>query len=258
MSNLSKNELINILISLGLQTKEAQIYLTSLEFNQPASAGKLAKLSDLNRGTTYHVVQELSKKGFLKPQLVNDVVQYSALPLENFRKFLIHQEQAIALKKKLLDETASAFQKIVSDDNQIQEIDLYQGKKAVMNFYNNLPWHEYHYCTFSAESFELLYPAETFYGTGSLKNLNKTKGLLLISQTNHPAHQRCVDLISKCSQMDFKIINEDRLNTDTMIFNNQVAIVYLEEKNLHAVSIKSQILTASYKKMFERVWNKKK
>ena len=150
----------------------------------------------------------------------------------------------------------SIFRDIVKKQEQIDGIKLVQGEKSVIQFYTDLPWDEMHDCTFSAESYEQLFPAETFYGTNSLDVLKQTKCRILLSKTPSIEHERCKRLLSISPQICFREIEDGKLVTDTMIFDDYVAIGYLDPQNLHAIKIKSKALVESYKAMFQRAWEK--
>lgn len=215
-------------------------------------------MAGVNRGTSYHIVTELEKKNFLKSTRRNDVKSYIAQPVDNIIKYLDEQEKEIHSKQVLLKQTLNEFHDLVNTEEQLNEIDFFYGKDAVLNFYKSMPWGDYHYCIFSAESYDKIFPPDTYYGTCSIDVLKGIKGRVLISKTNHPAHQACCEAIDNIiPELTYRVFDNGLIYTDTMIFPNKfVAIINLNENNLHGVRITCKSLIESYSRIFEEVWEK--
>ena len=70
------NDYLNLLSSIGLQQKEAKVYLALLELEQ-GTVSKIAKLSGLKRPTIYLILDDLIKNGYVTelPDQVNCLVK---------------------------------------------------------------------------------------------------------------------------------------------------------------------------------------
>lgn len=249
-------DVISILRQLGLNQRESQVYLASLELGQFASAGQLAKLASVNRGTTYHIVKELEKKGFLRSTKRNDIINYIAESIDRILSLLEQQQAEIEAKQNLLKKTANVFNNITKK-NQFEEIDFFYGYENVLNFYKNLPWKNEHYSIFCPQIYESIFPMESFYGTGGSNMLSHVKGRVLVSKTNYPNYNYCIDLLREVPGLVFREFNAGLLLTDTIIFPNKfVVIINLNKDNLNGVKISCLSLIESYIKMFEKVWDR--
>ncbi len=257
MYKTCEEKLLNILYALNLNKNEALLYLASLEIGKPKKAGELASETGINRSTAYNTLYNLKDKGFMDSVIKNDIIHFIATPLNTIIKMLEKKENEYKIKKELLRRSAKDFSNLVNKKNDIDQIKLYIGRDKVMDFYHNIiPWEQYHYCIFSAESYAKLYPDDEYFGTGGLETIKKLQGKCLLSPTNHPAHFKAIEMIKLCPSFNHKLMNEGLLKTDTMIFSDFVGIVHLDPENLHAVQIRCKSLINSYKNTFDKLWDK--
>lgn len=68
----------NIIQSIGLNQKEASVYLTTLKLGL-AKVGDIAKLSKINRVSCYDILEKLLKRGYISQTEINGVQQYEAI-----------------------------------------------------------------------------------------------------------------------------------------------------------------------------------
>lgn len=102
-----------ILKRIGLTEKEIAIYLILLEYGT-RSAGFLAKKSDINRGTTYNIIELLLQKNIVYQTIKADVRNFTAFPPEKILEYLDKKAEKISNLK-------SDTEGIISDLKKIQD-----------------------------------------------------------------------------------------------------------------------------------------
>jgi HTH-type transcriptional regulator, sugar sensing transcriptional regulator len=120
------------LLKLGLSEKEAKIYLATLELGQ-ASVQKIAEKADVNRGTSYSILESLIKKGFCSQVEKDKKTLFSSSSPQSLLT-------VFELKKKAIEQQESQFKRLMPDlelihnENQDKPIvRFFEGKSGVLN-----------------------------------------------------------------------------------------------------------------------------
>ncbi|MCX6824131.1 MAG: hypothetical protein NT085_03305 [candidate division SR1 bacterium] len=125
----------NLLITLqnyGLSEKEARIYLTAVELG-PTVASTIARNSGEKRVTTYTLLKELIKKGYMNEIKRNDISYFSSISPEILFKEL---EKKYLSFKETLPDFLSVFEKF-GNTTKIQFFEGDEGlNKMFMEFTN--------------------------------------------------------------------------------------------------------------------------
>jgi sugar-specific transcriptional regulator TrmB len=120
--------LVESLKNLGLNDKEAKVYVALLQLGQ-GSAYAIAKLSGLKKSTTYVILEDLIDKAIVKKVPRLKVMQYIAIPpTELFamaRTKLINAEQ----------ETLAELKAISNKDERKMRVSYYEGVDELKNMY---------------------------------------------------------------------------------------------------------------------------
>jgi sugar-specific transcriptional regulator TrmB len=93
MAVLKNNLLLKTLIDFGLSEKEAKVYLALLEL-EVAAVSEIAKEANINRSTTYVILESLKKKGLVSQSQDKKVQKYIAVSPD----FLLYEAQERAKK----------------------------------------------------------------------------------------------------------------------------------------------------------------
>lgn len=72
------SELITTLQSYGFSDKEAKVYLTSLELGS-SLASTIARRAEINRGTTYSILEDLKRRGIASENMRDELKYFSVL-----------------------------------------------------------------------------------------------------------------------------------------------------------------------------------
>lgn len=90
--------LISYLSNYGFYDKEAKIYLTMLELGS-SIASTIARRAEINRGTTYSILEDLKRRGIVQDMIKDKVKYYSAISPEIL--FKQHEEKYEKIKAQL-------------------------------------------------------------------------------------------------------------------------------------------------------------
>ena len=120
---MPEQEILGILEEFGLSDKEAKVYLALLELGQ-SNVTRLADRSEINRVTTYHILESLLNKGLAK-----------SIKKDNIQNFLAVEPKAlISLLKEKEGKLKSIMPELeakISLAGKKPYVELYEGKKGI-------------------------------------------------------------------------------------------------------------------------------
>ncbi len=94
------SELITTLQNYGFSDKEAKIYLTCLEL-WSSLASTIARRAEINRGTTYSILEDLKRRGIASENMRDELKYFSVLNPELL--FKREEEKYVKMKESLPD-----------------------------------------------------------------------------------------------------------------------------------------------------------
>ena len=94
------------IIKLGLSDKESKVYLASLELG-PSTAQIISNKSNVNRATTYVVIESLMKMGLMSTYDEGKKTFFIASPPEQLMKYLKNRENEVTEKINTLNDIMS-------------------------------------------------------------------------------------------------------------------------------------------------------
>lgn len=142
--------------SIGLNEKESKVYLALLELGQ-ATAQEVATKANLNRATTYFIIDSLMKKGLAASFEQGKKQMFVGSDPEKLKDVLKIQEAEVKRREKELEEILPELKSV---NNQIKGkpvVKYYEGKEGVK--------------TMVSEVFDK--PGETIYMAYSLDNIDE-------------------------------------------------------------------------------------
>jgi sugar-specific transcriptional regulator TrmB len=122
-------EQIDLLQQLGLNEKEAKVYLAALEFG-PTTIIDLAVKSGVKRTTIHEFIEPMIQQGFIIATFSGKRKLYQAAPPESLKQILEKQTQAI---KKLLPD----LKFLASKAPQAPKIRYYEGVEGIKQIYED-------------------------------------------------------------------------------------------------------------------------
>ena len=120
-------EILEILEDLGLEEKEAKVYLALLSLGE-ATATKLAERTGLDRTLMYQLTNKLIVRGLVSYVVRNNVRYFSAADPETFLKELHEKEEKF---KRILPELKERQRSIKPET----KVEVYRGKEGINTIY---------------------------------------------------------------------------------------------------------------------------
>lgn len=119
----------NDLKTIGLEEKEAKVYLAALELG-PSSIQRITNKSNIKRSTVYEMIKNLKKQNLISETTKGKRRIFIASEPENLKRKIKDKEQ---LLNEILPELKS-----INNTNSIKpKITFYEGKEGIQEIYNN-------------------------------------------------------------------------------------------------------------------------
>lgn len=129
-SQKSREQLVEVLINIGLTDKESRVYLTMLTLGR-ASITSIAKASEIKRTTVYSIIESLKFQGLVTTEIKGLKTIYVAENPEKLASVLDN-------KKKNLQGVLPQFLELYNHKGSIGFIKKYDGFEAVKTVYENI------------------------------------------------------------------------------------------------------------------------
>lgn len=124
------NELIKELEAIGLSEKEARVYLTVLEVGQ-ATVQEIGKKADVNRATTYVILDSLMTKGLIATFGEGKKGLYIAEAPHGLNNIIREQEEELEKRDAQLDLLMPELHSLYNLHPNKPEVKFYEGKEGL-------------------------------------------------------------------------------------------------------------------------------
>jgi sugar-specific transcriptional regulator TrmB len=237
-------ELDKVLELLGLNEKEAKVYLALLQLGT-ASVPKISVRAGTKRPTTYLILEDLRKRSLVTPIPRGITTLYTAESPER----LLEEER---IKKQAIENNLPELMAIFNSKKEKPKVRFYQGERYLEELYNEV---------FRQKTVDL-------YGSIGVID-EKLPGIIeknaVMMEKHKPqvrellqADKKSIEYAKKMPASEnhqIKVAPENyQFPTDNIIFGNKLAILSYKDEPM-AVIIESSDVVATYKSMFEIVWN---
>ena len=236
-------DLIQLLLKIGLTEKEAQTYLINLKVGtNPASV--IAKHADLNRGTTYSVLESLIKKGLVY-QVEKDRIKYfTAVGPRQLMMYLEEKKRDIAYYKNEISMHIAKFDSLRHPNQIIPTIKSYSGNAGIKKLYNetlNEPFLLINAQSHNAKNIFFDQYAPIFLNEKKIINLTVNTGEKTENINLSKAAQ--LDNIPNC--LPLELIGREKL-------------FIIDAKDMYGIEIRQPHIIEAHQKQFRYLWNIKK
>jgi sugar-specific transcriptional regulator TrmB len=245
-------ELEQVLQSIGLNKKQASVYLASLKLGSE-TAYNIAKHSGLKRTTVYFILEQLKEQGIASIRKTRSATYYKVLNPKAILNRIKKQEENLTAALPELE-------KLYESQPSRPLIEVFEGKEGVRQVYQEvkkyldkgeeiLDWGSL------AHFSQLEYKDLLDWWIGLMRNkryqareilmgkdLMESDYLESITKNQNPNH-----LLASASR-DIKFTNNDNL-----VFGNKLAIFSLQ-KEVFVVVIESEDVAKSYRNFFDLAW----
>lgn len=122
---------------LGLNDKEARVYLTTLQLGE-ARASRIAKNAGLNRSTTYVLLEKLRAKHFIREYKQGSVAAFIAISPEELSTLLERRKKNVELQLEKLRAYRDELEALRPKFSSVPRVRQYEGEKALGVVYEAL------------------------------------------------------------------------------------------------------------------------
>ncbi|HDQ23137.1 MAG TPA: hypothetical protein ENN28_04200 [Candidatus Uhrbacteria bacterium] len=122
--------LVKQLVNLGLNEKEAKIYVALLELGE-ATAQQLSVKSELNRATTYVVLENLTKRGLIMSLFKKKKTHFAIENPESFLNFFEAEKQRLERKIDLAKGLMEELQNLGKLTTERTKVKFFEGKQGL-------------------------------------------------------------------------------------------------------------------------------
>ena len=237
-------ELQTVLKELGLEQKEAAIYLAAMELGQ-ASVMRIAEKAGVKRPTAYVTLRALQEKEFVEAIPKGSTMLYQAVDPE---KMISSFETRVANAKKALPELRSLLNNALGKPR----VRFYEGKKSIMLLYEKE--------IFNAHEILALVDIRTLRTMMSREEL---EGLIHCMKATGARIKEFVEDSSEAREYlkeknrlglgETKFLPPDmRFALDILIYENTVAMI--APQNMIAVLIEDASIASAHRQFLEFLW----
>lgn len=235
--------------ALGLEDKEAKIYLTCLQLGKE-TVFHIAEHSGIKRTTVYFILKSLAEKGLIATEKTKKVVLFSpAHP----RRLLIHVDH----QKKILDDLLPELSALYNVEPDKPNISVFEGEAGLKHVYEEI-------ISYLQEKREVLffggvehlksYPDLLKAWKRETKNKNACIRELVNNDTFHCEYAEEL-MTNKNPHHEVRLLPKTKksFQNDNAIFGNKL-VIFSTQKSLFATVVESSYIANSYRTMFELAW----
>jgi HTH-type transcriptional regulator, sugar sensing transcriptional regulator len=241
-------ELEKLLMQLGLEEKEAKIYLACLHLGK-ASVFHIAKESQLKRTTAYFVLNNLNIKGLINISKTKKSALYQAVsPKELLRQ--------IEFRKKNLEENLPELMNVYKDHPDKPEVKILEGEAGLEQIYREA-------IEVSLKGKEILIYGKVDHFEKEYKKIFElwrkeikekkcsAREIIEDSQFAREYARRLSNVRNK--KHNIKLTKSSIFKCDNVIFDDKLAIISIG-KNTFVTVIKSKDIVETYRNVFDLMW----
>lgn len=245
---------VDKLIQFGLTNKQAKIYLSLLELGT-SFVIDVSQKANINRSTTYVILEELVRKGLVSTSDEKSKRQYKTEPPERLIQLLEEQAKTATKTVNLARQFLPELKSIYSGIGVKPRVSFYEGVEGLMSVYEDTltspePIRAY-------ASIENMHTALPDYFP-SYYQRRAVRGISI--RSIHPDTEEARERVqhNKTEARDSALVphQEYDFSPEINIYDNKIAFMSLREK--FGLIIESQELADAMKKIFELSWKEAK
>ena len=129
--------LIDLLKNIGLSEKEAVTYLINLKVGtNPASV--IAKNAEINRCTTYYILESLFKKGLVTQFEKDGIRFFTSVPPQNLINYIDEKKRDLSFYKNEILTLLPNFKSLQHKEQITPHIQSYSGSSGITKVYQSI------------------------------------------------------------------------------------------------------------------------
>lgn len=243
--------MIEQLMKLGLRHKEAKVYMACLELGEASPVSTIAKKSEVNRTTTYDIVQILMAKGLVTSSKAKKYVYFQAQPPD---KLVSHLKQESKKYSRLAEEAHSILPELNTHYRALSgrpRVYFYEGNQGLIRVYEetlgaNEEIRAYASHQVNEETIPRYFPD---YYRRRTENEIPIRAIFPDEPENWTCHARDEQELRQSRMVPKSIMD---FTPEINIFDNKVMIADWKEKL--GIIIESEEIAKVFKQSFELAW----
>ena len=236
-----------ILKELGLTATEIKVYIALLESGE-SLASTISRKSRVERAVTYHILENLIRKGIVSYVIKENRKYFSACEPEKLRNLIKEKE---ALLNDILPELA----KLKKPAEEPVLVEVFKGENGLKTVLDDLIQDKKPYYTigYTGKASDI---AEFWYIHWNKRRVkNKVKRYLLIRKGDENLK------ILKYPLTEIRIMPEEAIHeskTSILIYGDNKVLLFLPLEEFIGIRITNKEVHNSYKDYFDILWRKSK
>lgn len=231
-------ETLEVLKNLGIEEKEAKVYLALLSLGE-ATATKLAEKTNLDRTLMYQLTNKLIERGLVSYIIKNNVRYFSAADPETLLKNLQEKEQQL---QNILPEL-KAGQKIVKPETKVE---IYRGREGINTILKMIIRDEEPYCILGgAQEACSLFELENTIFVKRAEKQNLLGKILARKQDKF--------FIGK--NEEYRFVPEYLISSTTMMLWDNKTAIFVWSEPYYTILIENEEITKSNLATFNYLWS---
>lgn len=249
----------NEIVKLGLSEKEAKVYLASLELG-PSPVQAIAQKSQVNRATTYVVIDGLMGMGLMSTYNEGKKTFFTAESPERLLEFLKNQEHKIQGRINILEETMPEL-KFLHNTKDNPKVRFYEGIEGLrtvqMEFVNTLKYGDVIYTFLPLDDF-LKSNLQERKPDITKKRFEKGIRMKIIYTSNGGRNEEYEKQESKKSK-EYLYIDHAKypFNGGMNIYGNRILMIDYKGK-MGGLVIENKTFADTFRSLFNALWDGQK
>lgn len=257
MENSIKHKVVAFLKQVGLDDEQASVYLY---LQEAGSSSVLAISRGLKTGRTklYPALEEMVEKQVVSMHDRHYGTTYEALPPENLGFLVSEYERKVSALRHNLTATVHALNGVRSTSPSGSKVLEYRGVNGLKQILWNQTKAKDSYKVFELEALS----GHSIIGkhfADKMHSIEKQKNLQTFDLTNNKARTVTIDEIDP-KRNHFAYIDPAvfRIEFETLIYNNVVALLSYENNDIFGVEIYNEKLARQQEQLFDLLWSQAK
>jgi len=235
---------------IGLVDKESKVYLASLEMGSSA-VQEIAKKADINRATTYVIIEKLMKKGLMSSVEKGKKTYFQTEGPKRLLKLLEEQEEGLKRKEEEFKKYLPELETLFNIAEEKPKVRFFEGKKGLIAIREDY---------FKAKNKNVLGIFAKDKGKNIFteqeqedaykERLKKRIQMKMLYTTSKSESKKKPELASA------RLIPGDKfpITSSFIIYDNKISIMALEGKVI-GVIIESKEISNTLRSIFELAWD---
>lgn len=239
------------LLNLGINDKEADIYLSILTIGQ-GTVTDIARKAGIKRTSIYQYIETLLKEGLVFKTAFKKRTLYAPEDPKKIIRLLEDKQNKIERNKQEMTEVIPGLESLYNASLSRPSVSYYEGKDGIREVYNEILLNNKNvYSFFSPRKVFKLFSYEE--NDAMLMKLYNNGGMLYnIIERSDEAEKR-LEIKKYNAFVKSKVLNESfKFDTDLLIGKDEIAMISFD--NLMGVLIKDKAIASLQKNIFQSIW----